>query len=40
MAKNKIKFCKKCGEYTEHSYVGKFKEPEDHAFNCFATMMT
>lgn len=40
MAKIQVKFCKKCGEYTKHSYVGKLKEPEDHAFNCFATMMT
>lgn len=40
MAKTQVKFCKKCGEYTNHSYVGKLKEPKDHAFNCFATMMT
>lgn len=40
MAKNTIRYCRKCKQYTRQSYVGKLKEPEDHAFNCFATIAT
>lgn len=40
MAKTKIQYCKKCGEYTRHIYAGKLKEAEDASFNRFATVMT
>ena len=30
MAKTKIQYCKKCGTYTKHIYVGKLKEAEEH----------
>ena len=40
MAKKKIQYCNRCGEYTRHIYIGKLKEAEDPAFNRIATVMT
>ena len=40
MKRTEIKYCKKCGEYTKHTYIGKLKEAEDASFNRLATIMT